>query len=72
MENGSKIRPSVLQKFQHDLKNPLSVIAGNTQLIRVLAAGSAEEKAILDSVADVETACEMMKELIDHLSSSKE
>lgn len=68
-ENGpGQVSVGTLQKLKHDLKNPLSIISGNTQLIRAIVADSPEARSITDSIDDIEAACEQMQTIIDSLS----
>ncbi len=62
----------MLRKLKHDLKNPLAIISGNTQLIQVLLSDKEGMEQVADSVADIQAACQQMEALVERLAREGE
>ena len=56
-----------LSRLHHDLNNPLSIVSGNTQLLRELAGALGVEEEFAGPLDDLEAAVDKLAESADDL-----
>ncbi len=56
-----------MSKIHHDVNNPMTVLSGNTELIRELAKALGVEADLSGPLADMEAALDVLSECIDKL-----
>lgn len=58
---------ATLSKVHHDVNNPMTVLSGNTELIRELAKAIGVEGEFDGPLSDIESALDVLSERIDKL-----
>ncbi|MDA0874064.1 MAG: hypothetical protein O3C45_03280 [Bacteroidetes bacterium] len=56
-----------LSRIHHDINNPMSVIAGNAELISALLEATSPDTSVEEALEDLWTAVELMGDQVDRL-----
>jgi signal transduction histidine kinase len=56
-----------LSRIHHDINNPMSVIAGNTELIGALLEATTPDAGVEAALVDLRTAVDMLGDQVDRL-----